>query len=145
MDKLIKLVCDSCGAPLETDSDNVLSSEAHGFVVVFAGKSFTCTRCGTKYEGGSKLDLPTGSISVVNGNNNTVVQGSGNTVIRFSGSGSVATNGGVAAGAGGIAIGGRVNKKNIKASKIGGKRTVSVGKGGVAIDGDCDGDIIIGG
>ncbi|MBI2310371.1 hypothetical protein HYU90_00905 [Candidatus Collierbacteria bacterium] len=98
MSALQALVCPQCGAPCKFDQNQfTVVNGADGMIAVAisATTTVTCEHCGVvSIAIGSQLQEYTG----------------GNTTIINAGSGAVATNGGVAAGAGGVAIRGSVTR-----------------------------------
>jgi YgiT-type zinc finger domain-containing protein len=82
------LKCENCGGVLQKEDSEVFTSG--DTVIIKAGYGFECEHCGSRFDPGTEH-------AVSSGNNITLV-----------GSGAIATHGGVAASAGGVAIAGNV-------------------------------------
>ena len=93
MGKFVELKCQNCGGQLKVDEDDI--KVGHGFIIYRGRNTLTCQSCGTQFERNADLAEDKGSLGgdIVVGNISNC-------------SGVAIGNGAVAAGAGGIAIGG---------------------------------------
>lgn len=102
---MISLKCENCGGKLKRDESQVIVT--NNAIIIRAGCDFECQFCGSKFVAGTEHQPGGGGSQIAIGSNIAQASGGGVAVVQ-----------GVAAGAGGIAIGGSVRGDIVVGRKV---------------------------